>query len=130
MSVVVVQVPGDGVGAGVQAGVGQLLAEPHDQVDHLRSQGGRGGLGASGPGFERGLALGLVAGLELVDPGAVHAVAGGDLGGGLVVDEQGGDDQAGFRHGLRHGRASAHEAVADDLRHRVAYVLRHLSPMS
>ncbi|MEJ7707572.1 MAG: hypothetical protein WKF82_10080 [Nocardioidaceae bacterium] len=80
-------------------------------------------LRASGAGLERGLALGLVAGLELVDPGAVHAVAGGDLGGALVVDEQGGDDQAGFRRGLRHGRASSPvEAVADDL--------RHVSPMS
>ena len=58
-----------------------------------------------GAGLQRGLALGLVAGLELVDPGAVHAVAGGDLGRGLLVDEQGGDDQAGFRHGRASSRA-------------------------
>ncbi|HZJ06854.1 MAG TPA: hypothetical protein VFD59_15470 [Nocardioidaceae bacterium] len=50
--------------------------------------------------------FGFVAGLELVDPGAVDAVAGGDLGRGLVVDEQGGDDQAGFRRGSQHGRGS------------------------
>ncbi len=74
----------------------------------LGRQGGRGGLGASGAGLERGLALGLVAGLELVDPGTVHAVSGGDLGGGLVVDEEGGDDQAGFRH----GRASSPARVS------------------
>ena len=32
-------------------------------------------------GLERGLAVGFVAGFELVVPGAVDAVAGGDLGG-------------------------------------------------
>jgi hypothetical protein len=35
VSVVVGQVPGDGVGAGVQSRVGQFLADPHDQIDHL-----------------------------------------------------------------------------------------------
>ena len=33
--VVVLQVPGDGVGSGVQAGVGQLFAQAHDEVDDL-----------------------------------------------------------------------------------------------
>ena len=59
------EVPGDGVGAGVQTGLGQLLAEPGDQLDQLRRQCGRGGSGASGSGLERRLAFGLVAGLEL-----------------------------------------------------------------
>ena len=63
-------------------------------------------------GLKRGLALGVEAGFQLVDPGAVHAVAGGDLSGALVVDEQGGDDQAGFRRGLRHGRASSRLRVS------------------
>jgi hypothetical protein len=44
-------------------------------------------LGRRGAGLQRGLALCLVAGLELVDQGAVHAIAGGDLSGALVVDE-------------------------------------------
>jgi hypothetical protein len=38
----------------------------------------------------------------------VHPVPGGDLGRGLVVDEEGRDDQAGFRH----GRASAATRVS------------------
>ena len=103
MPVVVLEVPGDGLGAGVQSCVGQLFADPDDEVDHFGCECGRGGLGASGAGFEGRLALGFVAGLELVDPGAVDAVAGSDLGRGLVVDEEGCDDQACFRH----GRASA-----------------------
>ena len=107
VSVVVLEVPGDGLGAGVQAGVGQLLADPQDELDHRGRQGGRGGLGASGAGLHRCLALGFVAGLELVDPGAVDAVTGGDLGRALVVDEEGRDDQARLRCGLRHGRASS-----------------------
>jgi hypothetical protein len=49
------------------------------------------------PGFERDLALGLESGLQLVHPGAVHPVPGGDLGRSLVLDEQGRDDQACFR---------------------------------
>ena len=99
VSVVVFEMPGDGLGAGIQSRVGQFLADPHDEVDHVGCECGRGRLGASGAGPERGLALGFVAGFELVDPGAVDAVAGGDLGGALVVDEEGGDDQACFRHG-------------------------------
>ena len=35
VSVVVLEVPGDGVRAGVQPAVGQLLAQPDDQVDGL-----------------------------------------------------------------------------------------------
>jgi hypothetical protein len=41
VSVVVLQVPGDGLGAGVQAGVAQLFADPDDEVDDLGRQGGR-----------------------------------------------------------------------------------------
>src|SRR3954454_24975179 len=39
--VVVGQVPSDGVGTGVQARVGELLAQPYDELDGRR----RGGLG-------------------------------------------------------------------------------------
>ena len=107
MPVVVLEVPGDGLGAGVQSRIGQFLAYRHDEVDHVGSEGGRGVLGSSGVGLERGLALGLEAGLELVDPGAVDAVAGGDLGGALVVDEEGCDDKACFRHGRASSPARA-----------------------
>ena len=75
--------------------------------------------------LERGLAVGFVAGFELVDPGAVDAVAGGDLGGGLPVEEQGGEDEAGLGHaGLQHRCAVARVCRP------VADVLRDPSPMS
>ena len=35
---VVLEVPGDGVGAGVQAGVAEFLAQSEDQVAHLNGQ--------------------------------------------------------------------------------------------
>src|SRR5215210_1025781 len=85
-----------------------FLADAHDEVDRLRRQGGRGGLGASGARLQSGFAFGLVASLELVDPGAVHPVPGRDLGRGLVGDEEDGDDEEGFRH----GRASAATRVS------------------
>lgn len=91
MAVVVLEVPGDRLGAGVQAGIGKLVADLHDEVDHLGREGTGGGLGSSRSGFQCRITLGLVAGPEFVDPGAVYAVPGGDLGRCLVVDEQGVD---------------------------------------
>ena len=44
---VVLEVPGDGLRAGVQSRVGRFLAEPHDEVNHLGSDGTGEGLGAS-----------------------------------------------------------------------------------
>ena len=76
---VVGQGPPDGVGAGVQAGRGQLLAQLEDQVDGLGGCGRRRGSGATGAGFKGGLALGPVAGEELEEPGLGDAVGGGDL---------------------------------------------------
>ncbi len=55
------------------------------------------------PGFERGVALGLVAGFELVDPGPVNTVTLGDMRGRLALSEQGGDNKT----ELRYGRASS-----------------------
>ena len=91
-----VQVPADGVRAGVQPGLGQLLAQPQHQLDGRGRGRGRRALRAPGLRLERGPARGLVAGLELVHPGTVHAVALGDLGGRLALHEQGGDDQTGL----------------------------------
>jgi hypothetical protein len=79
--VVLAQVPLDGVGAGVESLAGQFLAEPEDQVSGLLVDRGWRGRGAAGLRFECGVALSLVAVFELVDPGAVDAVAGGDLRG-------------------------------------------------
>ena len=54
----VLEVPGNGLGAGVQARVGQLLAQPHDPVNQLGGQGGRGALGPSGAWLQGSLTLG------------------------------------------------------------------------
>jgi hypothetical protein len=105
VAVAVGQVPTDRVGAGLQTLLGQLLAEPHDQGDQGRVQGGRRARGPSGPWLKCGVAFGQVPGFELVGPGSVDPVAGGYFG-GLVVDEESGDDQAGLRGRLWHGRAS------------------------
>ena len=61
---VVGQVPGDGLRAGVQALVGQLLAEPHDQVHDLRWGRVRVRGGPSRAGLEDGIALAAVAGQQ------------------------------------------------------------------
>ena len=62
------QMPADGLRAGVQALVGQFLAEPHEQVHDLGWGCVRVCLGAAGAGFEDGLAFASVAGQELVEP--------------------------------------------------------------
>jgi hypothetical protein len=56
----------------------------------------------------------------------VDAVAGDDLGGGLPVEEQGGEDKA----GLGHARTSASVRCRRCLARPVADVLRDPSPMS
>ena len=115
IAVVVLEVPLDGVGAGVQAGGGQLLAELDDQVDGLGGRRGRDAMGAPGAWFEGGLALGLVAGEELEQPGLRDAVLGGDIADGSVLDHHGGDQQSVQCHArtLEPGRRS----VRDDSRH-------------
>ncbi len=56
--------PADGVGAGVEAGRGQLLPELDDQVDGLGRGRGWDGLGSPGPGLEDRVAFAAVAGQE------------------------------------------------------------------
>jgi hypothetical protein len=95
-SVVVFQVPPDGVRACVQAGGGQLLTELHDQLDHRGGSRVRVGPGPSGAGLEDRLALDAVAGQQLIEPGLGHAVLGGDLRYRTVLDHHGGDQQSGI----------------------------------
>jgi hypothetical protein len=52
-AVAVLQVPGDGMRPAVQALPGQVLAQPHDQLDGVRGDGVRGGLRPAGPRLER-----------------------------------------------------------------------------
>jgi len=114
-AVVVLEVPGDGVGPGVQAGGGQFLPVLEDQVDGLGRGRGRDAVGASGAGLEGGLARGLVAGEELEEPGLGDAVLRGDVGNGSVLDHHGGDQQSVQCHAwtLEPGRRS----LRDDSRH-------------
>jgi hypothetical protein len=88
------QVPGGGVRAGVQAGRGQLLAELDDQVDHLRSHRGRGRVRSTGSRLEGGVALAAIAGQKLIEPGRGDAVLGGDVTDRTVLDHSG-DQQIG-----------------------------------
>ena len=96
--VVVLQVPGDGLRPGVQALPGQFFAQPDDQVSRVVADRGRGRLGPPGPRLERRLALGLVAGQQLADPGAGDPVGLRDLADRALLDGDGGDDEPGFRH--------------------------------
>lgn len=97
-AVVMVQVPGDGLGAGVGALGGEVSA----QGDYECCGGGVGGLGArfgaSAAGLVGGLAVGAVLGHEAADPALGDAVGAGGVGLG-GAGEHGGDDEAAFRHG-------------------------------
>jgi hypothetical protein len=87
------QVPADRVRARIQAVLGQLLTQPQHQLDRRRRCRRRRGLRPSRARRQRSLALGLVTGLELVDPGPVNPVPLSDLSRRLVLHEQGSDDQ-------------------------------------
>ena len=75
----VLEVPGDGVGSGVEAGVRQGGAGVEDGVHDGRWGCCRAGVGPFRAGRESGLAFVFVAGEEFVDPGAGDPVGGGDL---------------------------------------------------
>jgi hypothetical protein len=109
------QMPLDGVRAGVQAGSGQLLAELEDQLDGFGRRRGRDAVGSPGAGFEGSLALGLVTDEELEEPGLTDAVLGGDIADGTVLDHHGGDQQSVQCHPrtLKPGRGP----LRDDARH-------------
>lgn len=66
--VVVVQVPGDGVGAGVETFPRELLAQLHDQLNSGRRDRVRGGAGAAGARLQRRVAVDAPAGHEFRDP--------------------------------------------------------------
>ena len=55
--VVALQVPGDGVGAGIEALSGELGAQGDDEVNGGLGQSGGAGVGSSGAGFEGGVAF-------------------------------------------------------------------------
>ena len=95
---VVFEVPGDGVAAGVAAFGGEGVAELEDQCDGRVGGGSWAGVWSSGAGLERGVAFGAVARDESRDPAFGDAVVTGDLGLGAALQHDSGDDQASFRH--------------------------------
>ncbi len=70
----------DGGRPGIEAPVEQVLADLHDLVLEKVRDPGRCLLGPLGAGLEPGFPFGPEAGNELVEPTAVHAVLGGQLG--------------------------------------------------
>jgi hypothetical protein len=62
--VVVLQVPGDGLSAGIETPVGQLFAQRQDQFDGLLRDRVRGAAGSSRARLERAIALEAPAGDE------------------------------------------------------------------
>jgi hypothetical protein len=88
------QVPGDGVGSGIQPLPGQLVAQPDDQRGGGRRD--RGGLAVRPPGarFERRLALRPVAGDQTAHPTRRHLVAAGSLANSPALDNNSGNNQA------------------------------------
>ena len=90
--VVVLEVPGAGLGAGVESGLGQSLADPDDQVDaRLRDRSGAS-VGSPGPWCEGGIAFCTVAGQQFIDPGLRDAVGGDHLRDAASFDLDSGDD--------------------------------------
>ena len=126
----VLQVPGDRDATGVQALVGEFLAEPDDQVGRVCADGPRRGPRVAGPRLERGVPFGLVPGKQGVDPGPGNPVTAGNFAGRALLDSDGSDDQAGSRHppSVLAGRPLAppprRPAVLNVLRHPVLNVLR------
>jgi hypothetical protein len=91
------QVPADRVGAGVQPGPLELLAQPKHPLDRLRPGRRRAGLRGAGQRLERRLTVGPIAGHEPADPALRDAIGAGDFGLRLT-GENSGDDKATFRH--------------------------------
>ena len=92
------QVPGDGLGAGVVAGFGELFAQRDDRVLDVLADAVGVAAGAARPRLERGLALGLVAGDEGLHPAPRDAVVASDLALGPALEHHRCDHDPGHRH--------------------------------
>jgi hypothetical protein len=89
---------GDDDRAGVQSVLGQLLAQPDDQLDRGRIDGARRGLRPPRPRPERRLSLGPVAGYQPADPALRHPIGASHLALGAPLDNDSGNDQTRLRH--------------------------------
>ena len=123
-SVMVLEMPGNGVATGIQPLAAEAPAQLDDQLDRRVSNRARRRLGATRPRLEGGVALGAPTRHELVHPRSRHAVGGGDLSRSAAFHDHGGYDQASFRHPPTSDRATRRAVDA------VRYVSRHVSGMS
>jgi hypothetical protein len=96
--VVFAQVPGDGFRAGVGPAAGELASELNDSPNRGLIDPVGCVVGSSRSWFERALAFEQVAVDQFADPALGDPVAGGNLGLGSSLENNGGDDQAGDRH--------------------------------
>ena len=97
-AVVLGEMPGDGVGAGIEALAGQFLPELADQLNGGLGDGGGRVVGASRAWLEGCLAFAAEASDEAADPALGDAVGAGDLTQRAALDDDGGDDETGLRH--------------------------------
>ena len=119
------EVPGDGVGASVEALAGQLLPDLTDQLNGGLGDGGGRAEGAPGAGLEGGFAFEAKARDQAADPAVGDAVGAGDLTLRAALGDDGGDDETGLRH-----PPTLPAQTAGALGLRVSYVLRDPVPMS
>jgi hypothetical protein len=92
------QMPRDGVGAGIQPSLGQLMPQPDDQRDGAGWDRRRLAVRLPGPRLERRLTLDAVAGDQTAHPPRRHVVATGSLANSPALNDNSGNDQAGLRH--------------------------------
>jgi len=95
-AVVVGQVPGDGVGPGIEALAGEVSTELADQLHGGLGDGSGRALGASRARLEGGLAFAPEACDQAADPALGEAVGAGDLVLRAAFDDDGGDDKTGL----------------------------------
>jgi len=96
--VVLVEVPGDHVGAGVVTRTSQLVAQPDDQLNHLRECHVRAAQRPSRPGSKDSLTPGPIAGNTLEHPTLRDTVVAGDISLGSSLKHNNGDNQASSQH--------------------------------
>jgi hypothetical protein len=102
------EMPHDRVGPPIQSGGGQPVAFRHNELHGRVRCLARRGVRSPRAWFERLVALGAVAGDEVIDPRAGDAVGGGDLGGATTLDNNSSDHETGFGHPPTSRRGPAH----------------------
>jgi hypothetical protein len=106
------EVFGYGGRAGVEAVLGERLAQSHDLVFDLDGHRPRIVMGPARARRERRIAFGLVAPHELLYPGAGDVVVTGDFAFAASFQHDGGDDELRLRHGRQTHTTRAAKSAA------------------